>query len=179
MQFSTDQIFSLLYFSRVLQPGSKRYTMNNRDGYVYGQSVRGASEEFKSWVLDSEGYITEKLRNDKGGEFTFRHKSRIYPKEIHVNVSKPGRKKPVKKTVSIDQKQMVYYSEKYAAKQKVDREAMILRAKDLIKSPGKYDRITSKGSASYVLNLSFDKDTGEIADRKCLQLNKNTEASRR
>ena len=74
---------------------------------------------------------------------------------------------------------MVYYSEKYAAKQKADREAMILRAKDLIKSPEKYDRITSKGSASYVLNLSFDKDTGDIADGKSLQLNKNTETSRR
>ena len=150
--------------------GDNKGETNSRDGYVYGQSVRGASEEFKSWVLDSDGYITEKLRSDKGGEFTFRHKSRIYPKELHVNVTKPGRKKPVKKTVSIDQKQMVYYSEKYANKQKADREAMILRAKDLIKSPEKYDRITSKGSASYVLNLSFDKDTGEIADGKSLQL---------
>ena len=150
--------------------GDNKGETNSRDGYVYGQSVRGASEEFKSWVLDSDGYITEKLRSDKGGEFTFRHKSRIYPKELHVNVTKPGRKKPVKKTVSIDQKQMVYYSEKYANKQKADRETMILRAKDLIKSPEKYDRITSKGSASYVLNLSFDKDTGEIADGKSLQL---------
>lgn len=150
--------------------GDNKGETNSRDGYVYGQSVRGASEEFKSWVLDSDGYITEKLRSDKGGEFTFRHKSRIYPKELHVNVTKPGRKKPVKKTVSIDQKQMVYYSEKYANKQKADRKTMILRAKDLIKSPEKYDRITSKGSASYVLNLSFDKDTGEIADGKSLQL---------
>lgn len=54
---------------------------------------------------------------------------------------------------------MVYYSEKYANRQRADREAMILRAKDLIKPPKKYDRITAKGSASYVLNLSFDKDT--------------------
>ncbi|MDO5303639.1 MAG: IS1634 family transposase [Clostridia bacterium] len=150
--------------------GDNKGETNNRDGYVYGQSVRGASEEFKSWVLESDGYITEKLRSDRGEEFTFKHKSRIYPKELHVNVTKPGSKKPVKKTVSIDQKQMVYYSEKYANKQRADREAMILRAKDLIKSPKKYDRITAKGSASYVLNLSFDKNTGEIADGKSLQL---------
>lgn len=150
--------------------GDNKGETNPRDGYVYGQSVRGASAEFKSWVLDSRGYITEQLTDDKGEEITFKHKSRIYPKEIHVNVTKPGRKNPVKKTVSIDQKQMVYYSEKYAKKQKADREAMVLRAKDLIKSPEKYDRITSKGSASYVLNISFDKETGEIVDGKSLQL---------
>ena len=31
-------------------------------------------------------------------------------------------KKPSKKKVSIDQKQMVYYSEKYAKKQRADRD---------------------------------------------------------
>lgn len=150
--------------------GDNKGETNSRDGYVYGQSVRGASAEFKEWVLDSNGYITEKITDDEGREITFRHKSRIHPKELQVNVTKPGRKKPVKKAVSVDQKQMVYYSEKYAKKQKADREAMVLRAKDLIKSPEKYDRITSKGSASYVLNISFDKETGEIVDGKSLQL---------
>ncbi len=150
--------------------GDNKGETNSRDGYVYGQSVRGAGAEFKEWVLDSNGYITEKITDDEGREITFRHKSRIHPKELQVNVTKPGRKKPVKKAVSVDQKQMVYYSEKYAKKQKADREAMVLRAKDLIKSPEKYDRITSKGSASYVLNISFDKETGEIVDGKSLQL---------
>jgi transposase len=150
--------------------GDNKGETNSRDGYVYGQSVRGASAEFKEWVLDSNGYITEKITDDEGREITFRHKSRIHPKELQVNVTKPGRKKPVKKAVSVDQKQMVYYSEKYAKKQKADREAMVLRARDLIKSPEKYDRITSRGSASYVLNISFDKETGEIVDGKSLQL---------
>lgn len=150
--------------------GANKGEHNPRDGYVYGQSVRGAGEEFQQWLLDNNGYITDKLADDDGNEITFRHKSRIFPKELHVNVTKPGQKKPVKKTVSVDQKQMVYYSEKYAKKQRREREIMVARAKDLIAHPKKYDKITSKGSAAYVLNISFDKETGEVAGGKELRL---------
>lgn len=149
--------------------GDNKGNINARDGYVYGQSVRGADAEFKAWILGG-GYITDKITDDNGAEITFKHKSRIHPKELHVNVTKPGQKKKSKKVVSIDQKQMAYYSEKYARKQKADREVMIQRAKDLIKNPKKYDKVTSAGSAAYVLNISFSKDTGEIVLGKALEL---------
>lgn len=150
--------------------GDNKGDNNQRDGYVYGQSVRGADAEFKQWVL-SDGYKKEEIQDEDGRKITFTHKSRIHPKELHVNVTKPGQKKPVKKTVKSDQKQMVYYSEKYAKKQKADREVMIARAKDLIKHPKKYDKVTSAGSAAYVLNIAFDKSTGEIVDGINLELN--------
>jgi hypothetical protein len=149
--------------------GDNKGDHNQRDGYVYGQSIRGADAEFKKWVLEG-GYRINKVINDDGEEVSFQHKSRIHPKELHVNVTKPGRKNPLKKTVSIDQKQMVYYSEKYAKKQQTDREVMIQRAKDLIKHPKKYDKVTSAGSAAYVLNIAFDKNTGEIVEGKSLEL---------
>ena len=88
-------------------------------------------------------------------------------------MTKPGSKKSAKRTVKIDQKQMAYYSAKYAKKQRADREAMIARAKDLIAHPKKYDRITSKGSSAYVLNIAFSKDTGEIVDGKTLKLDED------
>ena len=149
--------------------GSNKAEHNGRDGYVYGQSVRGADAAFKAWILEG-GYAKEKVWDDDGDEITFHHKSRIYPKELHVNVAKPGSKKTVKKTVQVDQKQMAYYSAKYAKKQKADRDAMIARAQDLIRHPKKYDRITSKGSTAYIKNLSFSKRTGEIVDGKSLEL---------
>ena len=150
--------------------GDNKGDVNERDGYVYGQSIRGADAAFKKWVLEAD-YHTDKITDNDGNTVTFRHKSRIFPKELHVNVTKPGRKKPLKKTVTIDQKQMVYYSEKYAKKERCDREVMIQRAKDLIKSPKKYDKVTSAGSASYVLNIAFNKNTGEIVEGKNLELN--------
>jgi hypothetical protein len=150
--------------------GDNKGDVNERDGYVYGQSIRGADAAFKKWVLEA-GYHTDKITDADENVVTFKHKSRVFLKELHVNVTKPGRKKPLKKTVTIDQKQMVYYSEKYAKKQRRDREVMIQRATDLIKSPKKYDKITSAGSASYILNIAFDKNTGEIVDGKNLELN--------
>ena len=142
---------------------------NPRDGYVYGQSVRGADAEFKEWVL-KDGYKTEKFTDEDGRELTFIHKSRIHPKTIQVNVTVPGQKKKKKKSVSIDQKQMAYYSEKYARKQKRDREVMIARAKDLIAHPKKYDKVTAAGSGAYVQNIAFDKSTGEIVEGRELVL---------
>lgn len=149
--------------------GDNKADYNPRDGYVYGQSVRGADAEFKAWVL-AGGYKTEKLKDDDGNEITFTHKSRVHPKTIQVNVTVPGQKKKKKKSVSIDQKQMAYYSEKYARKQKRDREIMVARAKDLIAHPKKYDRVTAAGSGAYVQNIAFDKSTGEIVDGRELVL---------
>jgi len=158
----------------------------NSDGYIYGQSVRGADKEFKEWVLSQEGYIDEPCFNEDGSPETFRqmkfndegkligyekkqvyfrHKSRIYPKEI--TIKREGKRNTKVRT---DQKQMVYYSQKYADKQKRDRNQMIERAKDIIANPKKYDKITAKGAKSYINNIKFVKDTGEVADGLDLSL---------
>lgn len=147
--------------------GDNRGEVNDRDGYVYGQSVRGASDEFKAWVLE-EGYIDDIVKDHNGNDITFRHKSRIYPKQIDVQVTVPGQKKKRKKKVTIDQKQMVYYSEKYARKQQADREVIIKRAKDLIDHPKKYDKVTAAGCGMYICNIAFDKTTGEVVEGRDL-----------
>lgn len=45
--------------------GDNKGDINDRDGYVYGQSVRGADIEFKNWVL-SGGYKQDKITSDDG-----------------------------------------------------------------------------------------------------------------
>lgn len=156
--------------------GDNRGETNLRDGYVYGQSIRGADEEFKKWVIDSTGYVTDLIEEDSNSRYAdedrcirFQHKSRIHPKTIRVNLHDQYGKAH-KKSVLIDQKQMVYYSGKYAKKQKKDREIMIERARDLISHPQKYTRVTAAGSASYIQNISFNKTTGEIVEGKELFL---------
>lgn len=148
--------------------GDNQEEENRKDGYVYGQSVRGADAEFREWVL-SGGYRKDTVMDEGGDPVTFIHKSRIHKKTLQVNEKIIDKKKKTKAVV-VDQKQMVYYSEKYAKKQKANRDAMIERAKDLIRHPKKYDRVTAKGSASYVRNIAFSKDTGEIVDGKALEL---------
>ena len=130
------------------------------DGYVYGQSVLGADKEFKEWVLNTDGYLHTKEIDKNGAEVLFTHKSRVYAKTIQLKDQKGSRSKKM----TIYQKQMIYFSQKYADKQKKERELVLSKAKDLIANPGRYTRATSVGAAGYIKNIQFLKGTGEIPD---------------
>ena len=127
------------------------YTINTptKDGYVFSMSVRGADKEMKNYVLNQEGYTW------LGEEY--KRKSRLYPRTIQVT-SQNGKK--IKKT--IDEKQVVFWSEKYAKRAKAEREAALIKAADLAAHPGKYTRATALGAAKYVKKIEFDKESGEI-----------------
>ena len=153
---------------------------SNHDGYVYGQSILGADKEFKEWALKQDDFIYDKIYDEFGNLVTykeaikdeegkvidyedkpaiFKHKSRVYAKKVQI-------KKDGKRNVNylIYQKQMVYYSTKYADRQKNLREQAIEKAKDLIKNPGKYTQATSYGCTKYINNIKFNQETGEIPD---------------
>jgi len=153
---------------------------SNNDGYVYGQSIRGGSKEFKEWAIDQKDFVisnvldekgkpiifTKLVKNEETGKMEnkkhirqFKHKSRVISKTIKIE--KDGNRNV---PVQICQKQMVYYSAKYAKKQKKERELAIAKAKSLIANRGKYTKATSYGAASYIENLKFDKSTGAILD---------------
>lgn len=137
---------------------------SHMDGYVYGQSVRGADKEFKDWVLDETDYTIDTI-TENGKTICFTHKSRIYSKEIKI---KRDGKRSVK--VNVCQKQMVYFSFKYLMKQRKDRAKMIKKANDLIEKPGCYTKATSYGAAAYVKNIEYDKETGVVQKEKELSL---------
>lgn len=134
------------------------------DGYVYSKSIRGASQSFKSYVLNDEGYT--------GFGKDYKIKSRVVPVEINVTVGKYKNGKNKKRKIQVDQKQVVFYSRKYAERSKRQRETVIAKAIDLIANPAKYQQSTSHGAAAYVANLEFDRKTGEVLDTgKVLLLN--------
>lgn len=155
---TSDNIFFLA--------GKNDETPNKRDGYVYGQSVRGADQEFKEWVLNEKGYQVQIIK-EQGEEIAFTHKSRIYAKEIRI--LKDGKRK---RKVNVCQKQMVYFSFKYLMKQRYERSRMVRKAEELIKKPANYTKATSYGAAGYINNLEFDKETGEIKTDKVLSLDR-------
>lgn len=124
-------------------------TTPSKDGYVFSMSVRGADKELKSYVLNEDGY--EWLGSE------YKRKSRRYPRTIRVSTTS-GRK--MSKTV--DEKQVVFYSEKYAKRAKAEREVALAKARELAENPGKYTRATSYGAAKYIKKIDFDEETGEI-----------------
>jgi len=103
----------------------------------------------KAYVLKDEGY--EWLGTE------YKRKSRRCPRTIQVT-SRNGKK--LKKTVH--EKQVVFWSEKYAKRAKADRAAALSKAQDLAKNPGSYTRATSYGAAKYVKKIDYDKESGEI-----------------
>ncbi len=125
------------------------YTLSAKDGYVFSMSVRGADKELKDYVLNEDGY--EWLGTE------YKRKSRHYPRTIQVTATN-GRK--LKKTV--DEKQVVFYSEKYDKRAKAERAAALAKAYDLSNNPGKYTRATSYGASKYIKKIDFDSKTGEI-----------------
>ena len=130
-------------------------------GYVFSQSVRGASEEMKAYILDEKGY--EQRGND------YKRKSRVIPVEIQYSAA-PGKKKKV----IVNQKQVIFYSEKYAKRAKHKRAEVLQKAVDLIANPSKYKRTTAQGVAGYVSNIQFDKKTGEYLNTgEALMLNED------
>jgi len=127
------------------------YTINTptHDGYVFSMSIRGAEKGMKDYVLDENGY--EWLGKE------YKRKSRRCPRTIRVT-SVAGKK--INKQV--DEKQVVFWSEKYARRAKAEREAALAKARDLAANPGSYTRATSYGAAKYIKKIDFDKETGEI-----------------
>ena len=150
----------------------------NHDGYVYGQSIIGANKEFKEWALNQDGFTNDYIYDEDGKIVTykeaiynengkilryenkpliFKHKSRVHTKKVQI-------KKENNKKVNYEvyQKQMVYYSKKYADRQKHERELAVKKAKDLIDNPGKYTQATSYGCTKYINNIRFNEETGEV-----------------
>jgi transposase len=129
------------------------FNLLNGDGYICSQTVRGGNKEFKEYVLDESGY-----RHISDG---YKIKSRLYPRTINVSNIKGG-----KSQVSIDEKQVVFYSSEHDRKAKAEREPAVQKARDLVKNPFKYNRALAYGAAKYVENLVFDPKTGEIITTK-------------
>jgi transposase len=124
------------------------------DGYIFSKSVRGASEEFQKWLLDETGYreITDK----------YKLKSKVVPDAPNYITVKHNSNKKTKKNVPLEQKWIVFYSEKYAIRAKHKREEAINKALKMIKNPAKYRGTFDYGAAGYIKNLKINKETGEI-----------------
>ena len=153
-----DRIQDNFQLKRVIYVADKGMTcgdnigqiLMDKNGYVFSYSIRGANKEFKDFVLNQSGY---KFNADH----SFKLKSRIYPREIMVTAV-TGQKR----RIAIDEKQVVFYSEKFAEKARRDRAAALQKAEELIKSPAKYNRATAYGAAKYVKGIVFDPKTGEV-----------------
>lgn len=126
------------------------------NGYVFSFSIRKGSEAFKKYVLSDTGYTDRDGKALKEG-YDYKIKSRIEVREIQVTM-----KNGSKKNMLIDEKQVVFWSEKYAKKAWTEREEIIKKALDIIANPKNHNKSTAHGAAAYIQNITYDKKTGEV-----------------
>lgn len=139
------------------------------NGYVFSYSIRKGSEKFKEYVLNDSNY-TDRDGKPLKDDYDFKIKSRIDVREIQVTMRDGS-----KKNMYIDEKQVIFWSKKYADKARAEREETIKKALDIIDNPKKYNKSSAHGAAGYIENIAFDKKTGEIYEQPGKKLIYNEE----
>jgi len=138
-----------------LTGGKKHKPLN---GYVFSFSVRGGAAKFQEYVLDESGYADAGGKPATAGS-DFKVKSRLEARDISVTMGN-GKKK----TKQVYEKQVVFWNRKHFNKARAERAEVLAKAEALIKNPGKFTKATAYGAAAYVLNIDYDKKTGEVRE---------------
>jgi len=121
----------------------------NKGGYVFSNSVRGASKEIKRYVTDEKGFI-------HNGDGTYKYKSRIVPAEVSVTDLSTGKK--VK--VTINERQIVFWSSKYQERTRHERQRALQTAADYGSCENNH------GGNRYFKKIVVDKVDGEVVEHK-------------
>ena len=124
------------------------YNIIKKNGYIYSQTIRGGSDEFKKYVLDQDGYSIDS--ND------FKIKSRVVSVKINVTNTEGKIKK-----VDVIQKQVVFYSPDFAKRAAHERDKAIEKAKKLM-AKTKNGKLSENGASKYIKSQPLDKKTGEL-----------------
>lgn len=118
------------------------------NGYVISSSVRKADALTRAFILEEEGYCSE-----DDGQFKF--KSRLVPVERWVVEQASGRRRKV----AINERQIVFWSRKYAKKASVERHTSI--AKALGRATGGENTVLNNHAGNRFLSKSiFDAQDG-------------------
>ena len=135
------------------------------DGFVFSQSARGTKSDaaLKRWLTDDQGY------RHMGDDFKIKSKQGFKACHIKAGDTKGGKPKDIR----IPVKYVGFWSRKYQERARHDRAKVIERARTLIKSPAAFSAHEAHGAAKYVRGLTFDRDTGTIADARKLSLDED------
>lgn len=149
---------------KALNPGDNvAFLMAKGDGFIFSQKVKGGGEELENYVFDRTGYkiISDQSSKEKEDceENRFMYKSRPYPQKFWVTHANNK-----KKQIPIDVKLIICYSDKYAKRQKYNRQEAIEKAMGLINNPSRLKSKEDKGALRYIANIEIDSNTGECIE---------------
>lgn len=152
--------------------------IKDHNGYVISHSVRGANKELKDWVLKQDDYryidvpstqqryerIKRGRQDDDITTPRVKIKSRFYPVLVNVKNKETGKISKVK----INERQIIYFSQKYADKAKSDRRFAIDKANKFVAS-GSTSVESNYGSQNYVYTDLVADDGESLNKRKTIK----------
>lgn len=175
-----DDTFDKFDISNLIVVGDKGMMSGNNiakirlqhNGYVISHSPKRADKNFVKYILDDTDYV--ELYDEHTGKLVFKYKSRYAPREIAViqinnETNEPilkadGKPKTVKSV--INERQVVFYSEKYAQRQRFKRDKALKKAKMLMGKISKDGMTVNFGAAKYIRKDPIDKKTQQRLDDK-------------
>ena len=137
--------------------------VQNGDGYVIGQRIRGGSQDLIDWVLEDDLESSYQKTYDSNGVLTYKVKSEVGYYDVKITSPLNGQKSLVK----LSQKRVVFWSKDYSDKAKYERQKIIDKAKDIITNPKKYLKSTVGDAATLQVNtkLKLNSSYGKLAER--------------
>lgn len=121
----------------------------NGDGYVFSQSVRKADASLRGWVLDPADY------DARDG---FKIKSKPADRAITLR----DRDGKTIATEDVPVRLVAFWSEKYARRAAHEREAVVAKARKLVRERAGYEHARTRGAGRYVRERAVDAESGEL-----------------
>lgn len=147
------------------------FLMAKGDGFIFSQKIRGADQDFQTYVFDQKGYVQMQgvvKQADAWGEQAenqkvpaFRMKSRPYPQKFWVTFADD-----IKRQIPLDVKQIVCYNELYARRQRHKRAEVLEKAQKIVANPKRYSKKEASGALRYIKNIEYNPETGECINTK-------------
>ena len=128
------------------------YLVENGDGYIVSQKVRGASKAFIGEILKEEGYIYNKTN-------TFKIKSFLRERTT---------KNEEGKEIILKEKVVAFWSEDYDSREKHKRDRLEEKINEYLENPSKYKASNRYGLKKYLKEIEVDMETGEMNDKKII-----------
>jgi transposase len=140
------------------------FTMVKGDGFIFSQTIRGGSDDFKAYALAEAGFIKkDNVLKQADEKYLFKMKSRPYPQKFWVT-----HEDDKKRQIPLDIKQIICYNEQYASRQRHKRAELIEKAEKIVDNPKRYNKSSTMGALRYVANIEYDAKTGEYIETKQL-----------
>ncbi len=141
------------------------FLMAKGDGFIFSQKIRGADQNFQTYVFDQKGYVkmqgVVKQADTWGEQAAFCMKSRPYPQKFWVTFADD-----IKRQIPLDVKQIVCYNELYARRQRHKRAEVLEKAQKIVANPKRYSKKEASGALRYVKNIEYNPETGECINTK-------------